>query len=60
MESNIGEQYGGRGGTEAGRSNMAHVASNYLGTEHNTPLAYAPGTELHRPIMSKLGGKEAS
>ena len=24
--------------------------------EHNDPLDYAPGTELHRFIMSTLGG----
>ena len=27
-----------------------------LGTEPSAPLAYAPVTELHRPIMSTLGG----
>ena len=26
-----------------------------LGTEPNAPLAYAPGLELHHPIMSTLG-----
>ena len=32
------------------------VANVIFGTEHNAPLAYAPGLELHNPIMSMLGG----
>ena len=31
------------------------VANVIFGTEHNSPLAYAPGLELHHSIMSKLG-----
>ena len=32
------------------------MANTSLGTEHNAPLTYAPGLELHHPIMSMLGG----
>ena len=31
------------------------VVTTTLGTENNAPLAYAPGLELHHPIMSILG-----
>ena len=30
------------------------VAKLSLGTENNAPLDYAPGLELHHPIMSML------
>ena len=29
---------------------------NTLGTEPSDPLAYGPGSEHHRPIMSIIGG----
>ena len=32
------------------------VANIILGTDPNNPLAYAPGLELHHPIMSMIGG----
>ena len=31
------------------------VANIILGKEHNIPLAYASGLELHHPVMSMLG-----
>ena len=33
-----------------------NVENFNLGTEPNAPLAYAPGLELHYPIISTLGG----
>ena len=41
-----------RGGLSWWEDNIAHVT---LGTDPNAPLAYAPGLELHHPIMSMLG-----
>ena len=32
------------------------TANVILGMEPNAPLAYAPGLEMHHPIMSILGG----
>ena len=32
------------------------MANVILGTEPNDPLTYAPGSELHHPIVSMLGG----
>ena len=32
-----------------------NILTTTLGTDPNLPLAYAPGLELHHPIMSKLG-----
>ena len=32
------------------------VTNVNLVTEHNTPLAYAPGVELHHLIVCNLGG----
>ena len=31
-------------------------SQNTLGMDPNAPLAYAPGSELHHPTMSVLGG----
>ena len=54
----------GTGGSSRDRSRMERlktkardtVAVNNIGTEPNDPLAYAPGSEHHRPTMSNLGG----
>ena len=55
---------GGGGGGDGGYDNkygqlirLYDNASNViLGIEHNCPLDYDPGLELHHPIMSILGG----
>ena len=50
---------GGGGGRRYGDGRLIKwedTAENItLGTEPNAPLAYAPGLELHHPIMSTLG-----
>ena len=38
--------------TKLGEDNVANIT---LGTEPNTPLAFALGLEYHHPIMSTLG-----
>ena len=40
----------------AGPSDGSRVTNITLGMDPNAPLAYAPGLELHHPIMSNLGG----
>ena len=47
---------GGRGGSNAvGNIDRFRVKHLTLGTEPNSPLTYAPGLELHHPIMSNFG-----
>ena len=48
------ERYGMDTATEDQLSVEDTVVNITLGKEHNDPFAYAPGLELHPPIMSKL------
>ena len=55
-----GTERGGGGDGRDGDDNILswwenNVASLTLGMEPNDPLAYAPGLELHHPIISTLG-----
>ena len=56
-----GGTYGGGGGDGQDRNRYRlswwedNVEKSTLGTDHNTPLAYAAGLEHHHPIMSRLG-----
>ena len=47
---------GDGGGYQGGKCGWVKYHLITLGTDHNSPIAYAPGTELHFPIMSTLGG----
>ena len=49
-----GSRLGGRG-YQGGKCRWVTYHIITLETEPNDPLAYAPGTKLHRPIMSMLG-----
>ena len=50
-----GDTDGKETATEDYLSGQDTVVTTTLGTEPNDPLVYAPGLELHHPIMSKLG-----
>ena len=45
-------QDGDKDGLSRWEDNLAHAT---LGMDPNDPLAYAPGLELHQPIMSTIG-----
>ena len=51
----MGVSWGEGGGGLMQEVWLVHLHINALGTEHNTPLAYAAVIELHRPISSTIG-----
>ena len=56
-EGRLGVGYGRNGDGDGQMIRWEYTVANViLGTEPNAPLAYAPGSELHNPIISILGG----